>query len=531
MFRKFVSFMCCITILILCSCTLDNTFMEKEIVILYTGNIECALTDNIGYDGLAAYKKQLEDDGDIVLTVDSGNFAYGNALGAVSKGKISVDIMNKIGYIAAVPGSNEFACGKNALYNLASEANFSLISCNYTNTDTSNSLVSSYIIKKYENIKIAFIGISDPYASASLIKEQNNDLSEYSSESSDSSAKGQVLYKYLQKAVDDAKFNGAKYIIVLSNINNYSSSHPWSCESVIKNTYDIDAFIDGSAAEAYECKQIKNNEGATIPLSSAGSSLKGIGKLLISKKGNIFVNIVDNFNEKNTEVTKYITNLEQNYNDAMSVSAGTLENKLSLSSDSGNITDSETNLGDFCADALKNITKSDLALIVSDSFRSELNAGTLTSGDLMNVFPFGNYVTKTEMTGKQIIEALEFGVMDMPKSSLRFLQVSGINYEIDTTLNSPVIMDNEGMFLKLSGSGRVKNVKINGTAIDESKNYTVAALSSLSSGNLGFNMFSGNNIYTENTTDYSAIEAYLKIYKNSGVDYSHSGGNGRIKIN
>ena len=55
-------------------------------VILHTNDIHVGFEDNIGYDGLALYKKELEELYDHVLLVDAGDAIQGAPIGAISKG-------------------------------------------------------------------------------------------------------------------------------------------------------------------------------------------------------------------------------------------------------------------------------------------------------------------------------------------------------------------------------------------------------------------------------------------------------------
>ena len=68
--------------------------IEKDIVILYTSDVHCGIDNNIGYDSLSAYKKQLEKDNYVTL-MDSGDNISGDFIGAVSKGEYIIDIMNE----------------------------------------------------------------------------------------------------------------------------------------------------------------------------------------------------------------------------------------------------------------------------------------------------------------------------------------------------------------------------------------------------------------------------------------------------
>ena len=53
--------------------------------------------------------------------------------------------------------------------------------------------------------------------------------------------------------------------------------------------------------------------------------------------------------------------------------------------------------------------------------------------------------------GQCILDALEFGVSKHPTASGGFPQVSGISFDIDTSLNTTVETDSQGLYLNTTG--------------------------------------------------------------------------------
>ena len=83
----------------------DNTSSEESIYVLYTNDVHCEVS---GYPALAAYRAQLLENGENVVTVDAGDAIQGEAIGAQTKGSDIIDIMNTVGYDYAIPGNHEF---------------------------------------------------------------------------------------------------------------------------------------------------------------------------------------------------------------------------------------------------------------------------------------------------------------------------------------------------------------------------------------------------------------------------------------
>lgn len=136
----------------------------------------------------------------------------------------------------------------------------------------------------------------------------------------------------------------------------------------------------------------------------------------------------------------------------------------------------ETNLGDSCADALLHQTGADVAMINGGGIRVNLEKGDISYGDILSVFPFNNQVYVIEATGQQILDALEWGAREVPGESGAFLQVAGISYQIDISVESGCQQDESEMMAGISGQRRVKNVTIGGDPIKPEKTYKLAGL-------------------------------------------------------
>ena len=50
----------------------------------------------------------------------------------------------------------------------------------------------------------------------------------------------------------------------------------------------------------------------------------------------------------------------------------------------------ETNIGNFCADAFREVLKTDVAMINGGGIRADLPQGDVTYNHLVSIFPFNN---------------------------------------------------------------------------------------------------------------------------------------------
>jgi 5'-nucleotidase len=108
----------------------------------------------------------------------------------------------------------------------------------------------------------------------------------------------------------------------------------------------------------------------------------------------------------------------------------------------------------------------------------------VTLGDVLTVFPFGNLVSTFQLTGADVIAALENGVSQVEAGAGRFPQVSGIRFSWDGS--------------KEAGS-RIVSVEVLGedgsyTAIDPEATYTLASNDFMRRGGDGYTVFAENSI-------------------------------------
>jgi 5'-nucleotidase len=150
----------------------------------------------------------------------------------------------------------------------------------------------------------------------------------------------------------------------------------------------------------------------------------------------------------------------------------------------------ETPMGNYIADLMRAKYKTDFAIQngggIRDTFPAKtyipantalVRTGTgpldVTLGDAFTVYPFGNQLATTVVTGENLWKALENGVGGNFPGDGRFPQVSGFKYSFDAS--------------KPIGSRIVEVTKLDGTAIaKDSKEYTLTTLDFLIYGGDGY---------------------------------------------
>ena len=526
----------------------DENEDKKDIMILYTSDIHCGIDEGFGYAGLEQIRKYEQEKGYEVILVDDGDNIQGDPLGLLTKGDALIDLMNKMGYSVAIPGNHEFDYGVDNFLSLAEKAQFKYISCNFQYKG--ENVFDPYVIREIGGRKIGFVGVTTPdtiTASKPTLFEDENGEFVYSFLQDET---GEGVYNAVQSAVDNARKEGAEYVIVLGHLGNEEQCRPWTYADVISHTNGIDAFLDG---HSHDTDQVimKNKDGKEVPRSACGTKMQHIGWCRIPAEGEVTAGIYSwTLDDSAPEVLGIENEMSTAVKEARGSISKLLEGKIAVSEQEMTIYDpvavdpewgkvrmirrAETNLGDLCTDAYRFVTGADIALLGGGGIRVSIPAGDVTMKNMYEVFPFGNEICVVQATGQQILDALEWGAAAVPGESGGFMQVSGLSYEIHTYIDSTCTKDVNGMFTGVAGERRVRNVKVNGTPIDPDALYNVAGNDYwFLNGGDGQTAFNGaERVDAGGMLDVQVLVDYLTRELDGviGKEYSDPTGQGRIVI-
>lgn len=519
-----------------------DSIKSGDIVVLYDNDVHCAVD---GYSTISALKKDMKEKTDNVAVVSSGDFIQGATIGALSKGENIIDIMNQVGYDAVTIGNHEFDYQIPQLMKLTNKLKSDVVSCNFMDLQKKKTVYKSYVIKKFGNKKVAFVGITTPESitkstPAYFQDKKGNYIYGFCADLS-----GKALYSSVQTAVNSAKKAGADYVVALAHLGTDGITPEWTSTSVVKNTTGIDVVLDGHSHSTFAEDVEKNKSGKDVIVTSTGTKFANIGELVITGEGKISTQLVSLKDYKKTDsaVSDYIANVEKQYKDQISKVIGkTTVDLTTLNTATGKraVRNAETNLGDFCADALRNVLGSDVAIMNGGGIRDNIKQGDITYNNLLSVFPWSNMGCVMEVTGQQIKDALEMGAKNYPEESGGFLHVSGMTYEINSKIPSSVKVDEKGMFQSINGDYRVQNIKVLNSKtgkyedLNLTKKYTLAGINyTLKSSGDGYTMFKNSKlIKDEVAVDNEILINYLtnNLKGVVGSDYSDPAGQGRIVI-
>lgn len=532
------------------------------IVIVHTNDVHCAVDDNLGYAKLVNYAKTMRSTygANNVTLVDAGDAVQGKAMGTLTNGEYLIDIMNECGYDFAIPGNHEFDYGMTQFNTLVARANAKYLSCNFTDLRTGNLMFDAYAMREYDTAvgkkKVAYLGICTPESltKSSPAHFQEDGIYRYGFCEDDSGTK---LYDAVQSAVDQARTDGADYVVALVHLGQDGVTPRWTSTSVAANTSGIDVVIDGHSHELYAQTPLNKN-GEPVLVTQTGTQLVGIGQVVIDPANGTIAAYASNDTETVTaSTTKGTASIVKAWD---GIDADTAAFIAGLQADLAKITERvigrsdvrlvaledddytwsvrahETNLGDFVADAYLALAwhggvMADIGFVNGGGIRANIEPGDVTYGDLINVQPYNNQLCYVDTLGQNILDALEAGVANLPNPSGGLQHVSGLAYTVRTDIPSSVQMPG-GKFGGVTGEYRVRDVLVNGEPLDVNRRYKLVSHTFLLvEGGDGLTMFMNDEAVLLDLDNKALIEYIQYDLKGTiGGEYADPDGQGRIVI-
>ena len=451
----------------------------QQIVVLFENDVHCAVD---GYPMLVTVRNECLSRTNYVSTVSSGDFASGGFVGAVSRGEQIVELMNYVGYDVVALGNHELDYGMPQMFKLTEALNASVVCANLKNVQTGAYPYPAYKIIRYGEVDVAYIGFTTTTTGTvtSLCDEQGNPLYSFMREN---------FYENAQHFINKARQEGADYVIALAHLGDTpkTGGHANSME-LISSTTGLDAVIDAHDHHVIEQQLVNNKEGRPVLLTSSGTNFQYIGQLTINTDGTLESSLINTTNgavAADSDCQQFVEQLKERVSENGNFVVGSSEVDLTIyDADKRIVRKQESNLGDFCTDALRTFTGADIALVNGGGIRTDIKRGDILFNDLINVMPFGDMIATGTLSGEQLLDVLEYAVSALPAESGTFMQVSGLRFKINQEIPSPAIKDEAaGMFTSIGeGERRVSQVEVLDKQsnvyqpLDKTQQYTIATL-------------------------------------------------------
>src|SRR6056297_318942 len=444
---------------------------EVMISIVHTNDthgriVEDGYAGNIGFAKIATLIENKRAENPNTLVLDAGDALHGQTIAQLNEGESVVKIFNEIGYDAMTAGNHDFNYGKERLLELSEMAEFPILAANIY-ADSYENFLPEYVIKEVGGVKVGIFGLATPETKFKSHPKNTEGLEFF-----DSVIIAKLMVAELKNQVD--------VVVALSHLGMDQSSTERS-DLIAEYVDGIDLIVDGHSHTVLEEGMMVGDTMivqageydkflGVVDMVVEGSNVKSITPSLIPQEEGIAV-------EPHSGVTEIIEEVQEENN--LITEEVVVSSDIKLEGSREFVRTGETNLGNLITDAMVDFTGADLALTNGGGIRASIEAGEITVGDVITVLPFGNYVVTIDVTGAELLEALEHGYSAYPESLGAFPHISGMNVVIDPSQEV---------------GSRVVEVMVKGEELDMEASYSLATNDFLAAGGDGYAMFGDNEL-------------------------------------
>ncbi len=469
----------------------EGLFTEeyKTLTILHTNDMHGFFIEG-AYDGMGAAKMKTvidmyRDASDNTLLVDAGDATQGANLVTLSEGANAIKIMNALGYDVMSVGNHEFDYGQAPLLANVAAADFPILAANIKKDG--EDFLTPYVIKEVDGVKVAFFGLLTP-DTVFLSHPDNSEGLTYE----DPSLVAKEMVETLTPMAD--------VIVALVHLGDEGTTN--TSTYLANNVTGIDLIVDGHSHSTYPNGELVNE---TL-IVSTGSKTANVGvvemslknKEILSVGAKLFTKAQSADIAEDADVLALVEEIEAE--NAVIEEEVVASTDVELIGERAFVRTGETNLGNLITAALLDVSGADFALQNGGGIRASIDVGEITKGEVLTVLPYGNTVRVIELTGADMIAAIENGIDIYPDPKGAFPHIGGMMVEFDSS--------------REAGS-RVVSITVNGTPIDEDATYTLATNDYLVAGGDGYSMFVGKKVVAE----FGAVDEVLIDYINAnGTD-------------
>lgn len=450
----------------------------------------------------ASIIKRLRQENPNNLLLDAGDVFSGTLYFNTYEGAVDLELMNYMDYDAMTFGNHEFDLGSSenghlALSEFVKGATFPIVSANadFSQDELFKDLQVGGYAEDYEDAKIYDGVVKD------INGEKVGIFGLTTEETKAISSPGSVTFSnYIKEANESVKaFEelGINKIVAVTHIG-FDDSAEYDNDKLLAEAVDgIDIIVGGHTHKTLEKPVKVEKEGNPTIIVQANEYSKFLGELNVTFDSNGVIQSYDgqlhDVHAEEVEDTgaaeilaKYKSEIDELKNQSIDV-----ETEVELDGSRGlwGVRAGETNLGNIITDGMLAKAQTinpnvSIALQNGGGIRAGIDKGDITVGEVLTVMPFGNALAIMQLTGAEIVEALEHSVRQFPAENGGFLHVSGIAFSFDG---------------KAEARNRVQEVLVETDggyeAIDLEATYHVATNTFTAKGGDGYEMFA--NAYEE----------------------------------
>lgn len=452
-------------ILIITSTPMASATQTDKIRLIFVSEMtEMESEEKGSYPKLASLIDHYRQAGEPVYFISGGGGLAPSAMSSLDMGAHIIDLLNSLEPLAMVAGKREFSFGEDLLSLRTYEAAFPVISSNIFDPITQENLdgISDSLLFSVKGVTLGLLALLPP------ITQQEYNLQRVEIQSP---------VDAVQQRAAELRSAGAQRIILA-----YSC-----CYRDYLNYFDgldqllHDGIIDLALGKDEHLLLAEHRLDEMHPAHiwiTEGDQVAVVDLTLASDAPSFFIGWeTDSMNDYSADVgvqllvDGYIQRLEGLLNEVIA------EVKTEFATLQTDVRTAENPFGNLLADVIKDHADAEIALINGGYIRGERQyqlGEQLTRRDIMRELPFRDQVVLIDVTGEQLMLALENGFSQIEEIKGRFPHVSGMQVEYDTRL--PI-------------GQRVVSVRIAGQLVQPQQSYRLATRQFIATGGDGFDMF------------------------------------------
>jgi 5'-nucleotidase/UDP-sugar diphosphatase len=453
-------------------------------------------------------RDELTAAGENVIVLDAGDQFQGSLMYTTYKGDVEAEFMQAIGFDAMAVGNHEFDDGPDNFIRFLQVVDFPVLSGNLdlSQNDALDAEVEDTIVLDVNGVQVGIV-------------------SALATDTAETSSPGptvifQAEIDAIQNDVDALTEQGVDIIIALTHVGLPADMR------IAEAVTGLDVIVGGHShtylsandpdrAGAYPT-WISNPDGAMVPIVQAYAYSKYLGHLEVTfdDAGNVVyadgnTMLLDASVTPDPEIAARVAELAGPIEEAMAEVIGETSEFIEGSREVCRAM--ECPMGNLVADAMLDRVRDqgiDVAIQNGGGLRASIDGGPITMGEVLTVLPFQNTVATFQLTGAQIVEALENGVSQVEDGAGRFPQVAGMRY-----------VWNAGA----EPGSRIVSVEVEGadgsfSAIDPEAVYGVVSNNYMRSGGDGYAVFAA---YGQNAYDFGpGLEQVVADYIGANAPYA-----------
>jgi 2',3'-cyclic-nucleotide 2'-phosphodiesterase (5'-nucleotidase family) len=353
-----------------------------------------------GYAVFDAYLDSLQRVYPGALRVHAGDDFQGSPTCAVTKGVSQIEILNKVKPDFFTIGNHEFDYSWHYLDSLRLNlAKFGMYAANLIDTETGESATPQFRVFIRKGYRFALIALTNPY------------LNELTMPKNLEGVRVADPIETARNLINTLGSRGIDLFVVVSHMGIGMD------KKLAEEVPEVDLIVGGHS-HTY-MREAEEVNGVWIVQADDHGRYVGVTNFHV-EKGDItdltmkYVETVVGKIKPSKDVAEIVNAYEADIAEKMDEVIGTLQRPWRSGGD-------ESNLGNWIADAFRDATGADIAMMNNGGIRKSMNAGPIKVRDIWEISPFGNTLVTFEWTGKELMEALDF----MAKHG-RSMQVSGL---------------------------------------------------------------------------------------------------------